>query len=121
MRFRLKRNDQIGLILFIAFVASTILIYQFEERFSPDDWRGQPSMRYQMVDDIIESEMFINKTKDEVINALGEPNESYSDETVYFSYYLGNKPSFSTTELTQLILIFENNRVIKVVEESRLD
>ncbi|GGW55491.1 hypothetical protein DFQ11_101489 [Winogradskyella epiphytica] len=119
MRFRLKRNDQIGLILFIAFVASTILIYEFEEKFDREKWKNQPSFRYEMVEDIIDNELLLDKTKTEVISLLGKPNDSYSDGKNYFVYYLGSKPSFSKEELTQLVLVFENNRVIKATEELR--
>lgn len=119
MKLRLKRNDKIGLLFFIAFVASTILIYEFEERFDQERWRSLPSFRYEMAEDIVDSELFINKTKEDVIIILGEPNAINTEGEIYFSYKLGQKPSFFKTEPTQLILRFENNRVKEVVQENR--
>ena len=62
--FRNNQKNQIGLLFFIAFVAGTILIYQFEERFDENIWRSEPARRYNLVDDIIESQLLIGKTKD---------------------------------------------------------
>ncbi|MBF8148869.1 hypothetical protein ITJ86_03110 [Winogradskyella sp. F6397] len=114
MNIRLKQNDKIGFIFFIAFVASTILIYQFEERFDQDTWRQSPSLRYKMVDDILEKKLFINATKTEVIEQLGQPNESEFNDTEVFTYEIGVEESFSDPKLMQLKLTFRDNRVIKV-------
>lgn len=117
--FDLRNNqkNQIGLILFSAFVISTSLFYLFEERFNEDQWRHKYASRYKMADNIIDSELFINKTQDEVLNKLGEPDEYNPEGNAYFIYYLGIKPSFFKSKHTQLKLTFENNRVIKVIEE----
>lgn len=117
--FKNNQKNQVGLLLFIAFVASTILIYEFEERFDEERWKSLPDFRYEMVDDIIESDMFINKTKAEVISQLGQPNDSYSDEKLYFIYYLGREPSFFESRKMQLVFTFEKNRVTKVNQEPR--
>lgn len=119
MKLQLKRNDQIGLLFFIAFVAGTSLIWLFEERFDQNRWKTQRAFRYEMAKDIIESNLFINKTKDYVITVLGQPNESNSKGKVYLSYYLGRKPSFFNTKPTQLIFSFKNGRVKKVIEEAK--
>ncbi|WP_431133594.1 hypothetical protein [Psychroserpens mesophilus] len=111
---RLKRNDKIGLFFFIAFVLSTSLIYLFEERFDKNVWISSPSKRHQMVDDVIESQMLIGKTKDEVIFMLGEPNSSVSKEKDVFLYRLGQAPSFFESKREQLLIVFENGKVFKV-------
>jgi hypothetical protein len=111
---KLRRNDKIGLFFFLALIISTTLIYLFEERFDKNQWRSDPSRRYQMVDDIIESQLLIGKTKDEVIFLLGEPNSSISAEKDVFLYRLGNPPSFFESKGEQLFIAFENEKVWKV-------
>ncbi len=114
MGFQLKRNDKIGLIFFIAFVLSMLLIYQFEERFDQERWRSQPRMRYKMADDIIESQLLIGKPKDEVIVILGKANSSLSEEKDLFFYRLGTPPSFFEAKREQLLIIFVDQKVIEV-------
>lgn len=111
---KLKRNDKIGLLFFVAFVISTSLIYLFEGRFNINEWHSSPSTRHQMVDDVIESQMLIGKTKDEVIFLLGEPNSSISTDHDVFLYRLGQAPSFFKSRREQLLVIFENGKVLKV-------
>lgn len=111
---KLKRNDKIGLFFFIAFVLSTSLIWLFEERFNQDQWRSQHSTRYKMVDDIIESKLLLGKTKDEVIFLLGKPNSRISEEKDFFLYRIGNEPSFFKSKKEQLLVLFEDEKVLKV-------
>jgi hypothetical protein len=112
--FKLKRNDKIGLFLFAAFVITTSLIYLFEERFDKHEWRRDPARRYQMVDDVIESQMLMDKSKNEVIELLGEPNSSVSAEKDVFLYRLGNPPTFFESKREQLLIVFEDGKVYKV-------
>ncbi len=114
MRLQLKRNDKIGLLFFIAFVLGTSLIYQFEERFDEDIWRSQPIRRYKLADDIIESQLLIGKTKDEVIAFLGEPYSTVSLKEVSFIYRLGKPPSFLEPKMELLVIVFVNQKVIEV-------
>lgn len=111
---RLKRHDKIGLFFFVALIISTSLIWLFEERFDKNKWSTEPSKRHQMVDDLIESQLLIDKTKDEVIILLGEPNSSISAEKDVFLYRLGQAPSFIKSQREQLLVVFENDKVLKV-------
>jgi hypothetical protein len=112
--FKLKRNDKIGLFLFTAFIITTSLIYVFEERFDKHQWRSEPSRRYQMVDDLIESQLLIGKTKNEVILLLGDPDSSISSGNDVFLYRLGKPPSFFESKREQLLVAFEVGTVFKV-------
>ncbi len=114
MRFKLKRNDQIGLLFFIAFVVGTSLMYQFEERFNDAAWRDQPSKRHQMVDDLIEKNLLTGKTKIEVMSLLGPPSSDYSLENDFFIYNLGSPPSFTGYKIEELHIVFENQKAFKV-------
>ncbi|MFD2822832.1 hypothetical protein ACFS5M_04065 [Lacinutrix iliipiscaria] len=111
---RLKRKDKIGLFFFVAFAISTSLIYLFEERFDKDLWRSSPSSRYKMVDDIIESQLLMGKTEDEVLFLLGKPNSMISKDSNSFLYKLGNEPSFIKSKKEQLLIVFKNGKVTKV-------
>ncbi len=114
MRLQLKRNDKIGLLFFIAFVLGTSLIYQFEERFDENLWRSEPTRRYKLSDDIIESQLLFGKTKVEVIALLGEPYSTLSLNQESFIYRLGKPPSFLEPKMELLVIIFINQKVIEV-------
>ncbi len=114
MPMQIKRNDKIGLFFFVAFILSMSLIWLFEERFDKERWRSQPSMRYKMADDIIESQLLIGKPKDEVIVILGQPNSSLSLEKDLFFYRLGTPPSFFEAKREQLLIIFVDQKAIEV-------
>lgn len=111
---KLKRNDIIGLSFFVAFVISTSLIYLFEERFDKESWLKQPTERHEMVDDLIESQVLLDKTKDEVIELLGFPDFRISQEKDCFLYKLGITPSFFQSKPEQLLIVFEDEKVFKV-------
>lgn len=115
MRFKLKSNDQIGLIFFVAFVVGTTLIYQFEERFNQEAWSDNPANRHKLVDDLLDRELLIGKSKTEVIELLGKPIRSGSTEHYIFLYDLGRAPSFSQSEPQQLQIIFKDETVFSAI------
>jgi hypothetical protein len=115
MRFKFKRNDNIGAIFFVAFVLGTSLIYQFEERFNQKDWHNDPTQRHKLVDDLLDRELLKGKTKTEVISFLGQPNSKDSLGKDIFLYNLGSPPSFTKSAPEQLLVVFENQKVLKVV------
>lgn len=117
--YRNSQINQIGLILFSAFVISTTLFWLFEERFDEEQWRSGYASRYKMAEDLIDSDLLINKTQEEVFTILGEPDAYNLNGKVNFVYYLAQKPSFFDTGPTQLVFSFKNNRVIEVVQEER--
>ena len=118
--FRNNHVNQIGLIFFSAFVLGTTLIYQFEERFDTEQWISQPSMRYKMVDEIIENKLLIGKSKEEVTVLLGSPNSSSTNGKDFYLYRLGIPPSFTESKKEQLLIVFENNKVAKVTVGKRM-
>ncbi|WP_178986657.1 hypothetical protein [Winogradskyella helgolandensis] len=117
--FRNNQVNQIGLIFFLAFVLATTLIYQFNERFDSEKWKSQPSFRDEMVDDVMDRDLFINATKQDVLDQLGKPNDRYTEDIDSYIYYVGERASFNNEGPMQLVLIFENNKVVKMVLESR--
>lgn len=112
--FRNNQRNQIGLLFFIAFVAGTTLIYQFEERFDENLWRTERTRRYKLADDIIESQLLIGKTKEEVITLLGENYSTLSLNQQSLIYKLGQPPSFFEPKMELLLILFVNEKVIEV-------
>ena len=114
MLSRIKRNDKIGFLFFFAFVLGTSLIWLFEERFDEELWRNQPATRYKLADDIIESQLLMGKTIDEVIEHLGKPNSTLNLNKESFIYRLGTPPSFLEPKMELLLIVFEHQKVIGV-------
>lgn len=114
MILRLKRNDKIGLFFFVAFIISTSLIWLFEERFDKEQWRSNPQQRYKMADDLIESQLLIGMTKDEVISILGNSYVQEISNQEILTYSLGKQPSFFQSKKEYLLVILTNDKVNEV-------
>jgi len=115
MWLKLKRNDKIGLFFFVAFVLSTTLIGLFEKRFNQQQWQSERTTRYKLAEDIMESEMLIGKTKQEVITLLGSPSPSTFTGSDHLVYVLGKPPSFLEAKAEKLVVVFENSFAIEVI------
>ena len=117
---KIKKIDQIGLFFFIALALSTTLTWLFEERFNKAQWKTQPRTRYKMAEDIIENKLIIGKTKQEIVLLLGEDiMYSNANKKEQFVYSLGTPPSFFETKKEKLIIIFENDTVVKVIKSPK--
>lgn len=114
MRLRLTKFDKVGLFLFAALIITSSLTWLFEERFTSEAWKTNPSHRYKMVDDLIEHQYLIGKTKDEVIQLLGKPNWIMSSNEDVYLYRIGKAPSFFNTEREELLVAFDKQIVEKV-------
>ncbi|WP_111682353.1 hypothetical protein [Winogradskyella tangerina] len=114
MILKLKRLDKFILFFILAFVISFSLIQLFETRFDESLWKDNPRKRYKMVDDLIESQLLMNKTKSEVRAILGIPQFSSTEPQDILIYGIGEPPSFVDSKREHLLLIFEDQRVIKV-------
>jgi outer membrane protein assembly factor BamE (lipoprotein component of BamABCDE complex) len=75
-------------------------------------------MRYKMADDIIDSDVLIGKHKDDIIELLGSPYDTNRYGKDNFSYRLGRPPSFSEPKRIILIIDFELNHAVRVIESS---
>lgn len=111
MKLTLKRFDKILLVFFLAVMISTSLIWLFEERFDEKQWRANPTQRYKMVDDLLESQILRGKSKDDIILMLGYPNLSSDTEYEVFAYSLGTSPSFFKSKREKLLVIFKEEIV----------
>ena len=114
IRSWLKRHRKLILFFLIALTASLSLLWLFEEPYNKQQWLSQPTERYRMVDNIIESQMLMQKSRAEVISFLGQPDDSLSSSKKGYLYKLGTPPSFFEEEPEHLLVIFESGTVSEV-------
>ena len=88
------------------------LSYYPTHDFNKEKWFSDREKRYEVFEDIIESEMLIGKTKTEVRQILGDENNS--DESDYWRYNIGYVPAFFCMDPTWLDIDFKNGKVIRV-------
>jgi len=98
----------VGIIVIWIMTAS----YYPTQKFNKAEWDNNIEERYTMSTNIIRSEMLINKTKEEVIELLGEDFSTYGKE--HIAYYLGFVPSIIGIDPDVLDIYFENSKVVKV-------
>lgn len=111
-----KRLQKVVVILIVAFFISQLLLLIFEKDFTQGEWHSKPQERYQMVDDIIESQLFIGKSKTEILSLLGEPDAIFDNTRLRLVYKLGNAPSFESRKEAELVITLKDDSVIKVTE-----
>lgn len=114
MTTQLKRTYIIGTFFLVALVISVSLLGVFEERFNQQQWKANPTERYKMTDDLMESQLLINKSKAEVISILGVPFSKINHQKDAFIYNIGNAPSFLKSRKEHLLVVFINQKVDKV-------
>jgi len=88
------------------------LSYYPQRAFNSKEWIYDFSSRKNMCDDLINSKLLIGKTKEEVIGILGEDYNKYSETQIVYNigFIL---PSFLIDPYV-LVIIFDNNSVVKV-------
>lgn len=116
MRLALKKYDKVLFVFFAAALIGSFLIWTFEEQFDVKAWHVNPSGRYQMADDIIDSDLLITKSKEDIIDLLGSPYDTNLFGKDNFIYKLGKPPSFSESKIALLIIVFELNLAVEVIE-----
>ncbi|QDO94196.1 hypothetical protein FNB79_09465 [Formosa sediminum] len=86
--------------------------YYAKHEFSKLQWNTHPETRYTMTQDIIESEMFIGKTKAEIADVLGSDYYVYNEN--HISYTLGVLPGLFNIDPQVLDLYFKQGKVVRV-------
>ncbi len=98
----------VGIVMIWIFSIS----YYPSDDFNKKEWNLNIEERFKMSEDIIESEMLIGKSRDEVINILGN-NYSTNNENM-LSYELGFVPGLFNIDPNYLDIILKNGKVISV-------
>lgn len=112
-RFVPGKYDKVILFFFAVFSLGALYSWVFEEQFDEKKWHARPSKRYKIVDDIIDDEIFIGKSKDDIIEVLGTPVDPIKSEKDILNYKIGTPPSFSEHKREELIFVFENSVAIE--------
>ena len=86
--------------------------YYPKTTFNKQRWDENKEERYKMSKDIIKSELLIGKTKEEIINLLGDDFYIYSEN--HIAYDLGFVPELFNIDPDVLDIYFENEKVIEV-------
>ena len=98
----------VGIIMIWIFSVS----YYPKTDFNMQEWNENKEERYKMSNDIIKSDILIGKTKEEVIELLGEDYYSYDES--HIAYDLGFVPGLFNIDPDVLDIYFKNGKVIKV-------
>ena len=110
-------------ILFYITLVSTLIFQLFAPEFQKDFdktvWIELKGLRYEMRDDLIESEILKNKTKTEILEILGKPDKS--DTTGIWTYDLGVSKAGFGWQFNDLIIQFEEGKVYKTQLKEIID
>ena len=90
----------------------TIMSYYPSVEFDKAKWDTDKEKRYEMSEDIIQSNMLIGLTKQEVIELLGIEENKIESNLWY--YYLGFVPRFLSIDPDVLTIKFVNGKVTEV-------
>lgn len=112
------------IIYFLVIIGFVYLIHIERNReFDQNIWKESEAEskveKYEMIDNLVESELIINKDSVEVKRILGEP-EYKNYKSNYWQYYAGMGKGFGFVEHL-LIIKFRNNKVFQVEHKRRQD
>jgi hypothetical protein len=98
----------VGLIVAFVFYVS----YYPTKEFNETGWRTEKEKRYEMTKDIIENDLLIGKTKEEIINILGDDYFKYNED--HWGYDVGFVPGLLNIDPDVLDIHFKDDKVESV-------
>jgi len=98
----------VGLVMIWIFSIS----YYPTSDFDKNEWKSNVEERFKMSEDIIESEILIGKTGEEVVQMLG--NDFITNNESEITYELGHVPGLFNIDPDYLDIKLENGKVISV-------
>lgn len=112
------KKVKISYIILGIFVISIIFLvvkYKYEHTFSTNRWIRYPSERVNMVDDMLGKHDLIGRSKEQVIELLGNKTENaYFKESNNLVYYMGDERGLISIDSEWLVITFADNVVIDV-------
>jgi len=105
----------LGAILFMA-----LAVWMGQEKpypravFSVQAWHTTPAERFQMAENMIDTNILIGKTKAEVSALLGDDYYKYTDD--HWGYYLGFVPRNFSIDPDVLAVEFKDDTVLNVYQ-----
>lgn len=96
------------------------MFYEPTRDFDKEKWFADKEKRYEMRDDLVNSEILKNKNKKEVADILGLPDFE-TDTTNIWNYDLGTSGAGLGWQFNTLLITFDNDRVTKVEKQEIVD
>lgn len=102
-------------------ISNIFIPYHHHKKFDAEAWEEKPGLRYEMIDNMIETNFLIGKSKNEVANILGKVQWLSWDFDVNnynpnaWNYGLGLTPGAFTDQKEDVEIIFTNDKVSKVI------
>ena len=100
------------LYLVFIFLFFSYLFHEPQKDFNQDKWFANKLSRYEMRDDIVNSNILKNKTKQELIQLIGKPD--IKDSTNIWIYDLGTSGAGLGWQFNSLKITFKNREVSDV-------
>ena len=99
-------------IVYVALIVGWISYARYypERAFDKEVWKTEVETRYELTDDLIDNKKLIGKTKEEIIELLGQ--EGVSMDSSLWTYYIGFKRG-SGIDPDVLEIEFKNGKVAK--------
>jgi hypothetical protein len=103
--------------LFYPFV-NILSSYHHQKYFDNEAWIENPSLRYEMIDSIIESDTLMGSSKEKITTLLGKEEWLSWDEskkahdTNKWNYALGIEPGAFNDKIESVEITFKKNKVI---------
>ncbi len=94
--------------------------YHHQKYFSAELWKEKPDLRYEISDDMMNSEILTGKSKTEIVSLIGNYewlswNDSIKNhDNNKWNYSLGIEPGAFNTEKECIEIVFKNDNVIAV-------
>jgi Na+-transporting methylmalonyl-CoA/oxaloacetate decarboxylase gamma subunit len=103
-------------IIYASVVISIFLYISYypSREFNSQVWKTQADLRYEMSEDVIESEMLIGKTQEEILLLLGRDYSSINESRI--TYELGYVPGLFNIDPDFLEIQFKNGVAIAAVQ-----
>ena len=105
--------------IIILFIYLSWFLYEPERDFDRQRWFTDEGLRYEMKEDIVDNKMLEGKSKNQVIELIGRPDNK--DSLNIWNYYLGSSSAGLGWQYNYLKLIFEKEKVKEVKTGSVMD
>lgn len=98
--------------------------YHHQKYFDELSWKELPELRYEMLKNILETNVLIGMTKLQIKDTLGDYEwlgwnyETNTEDHNYWNYSIGIKPGAFNEHKEILSLHFKNDKVIKITSSS---
>ena len=106
-----------GVLLYylFTFIVFSLILNEAKINYNKKTWLEDKTIRYKMVDNLINSKVLIGKNKSEIIELLGKPNSTNLEENTWNYIIIGHNGLSSL--LIKLDLFFSNDDFVKKVKK----